>query len=141
MKLKNDKLTIGALAEQSGVGVETVRFYERQGLVKKPGKPIKGYRQYSPEDFKRIRFIKRAQELGFTLRETKELLEINTKPSATCADIKAKGQMKMKEIEAKIQDLMRMQKSLKELIHACGDGKQAVAQCRVMNCFDLDCDC
>lgn len=142
MKKNETELTIGVLAKKSGVGVETVKFYHRKGLLPKPTKPSGGgFRHYPEEDVTRIRFIKRAQELGFTLRETKDLLEINTRPSATCSDIKAKAKSKLSEVELKIQDLKRVKASLEELIHACGDGKKAAASCRVMNCFDLECEC
>src|SRR4051812_48184680 len=105
-------LTIGTLAEQSGVGVETVRFYERKGLIDRPAKRAVGYRQYSADDVLRIQFIKRTQELGFSLREIKELLSLNTRPQATCADMRVRTDRKIEEIEAKIQDLKTMKKTL-----------------------------
>ena len=141
MKAQNEKLTIGLLAKSAGVGVETIRFYERQGLLKKPNKPIHGYRQYSADDSMRIRFIKRAQELGFSLREIQELLEINTKPNVGCSDIKSKAKNKIAEVEVKIQDLIRMKSSLMKLIEACKESKKAATQCKVIDCFNLDCEC
>jgi MerR family mercuric resistance operon transcriptional regulator len=142
MKRDKQQLTIGILAKRSGVGVETVKFYQRKGLLPKPSKPLGGgFRHYQLEDITRIRFIKRAQDLGFTLREAKELLEINTKPAATCSDIKTKAKSKLSEVELKIQDLNRVKAALEELIHACGDSKKAAVNCRVMNCFELECEC
>jgi Hg(II)-responsive transcriptional regulator len=134
-------LTIGVLAEQTGVGVETVRFYERKGLIQQPTRKAKGYRQYQSEDAIRIRFIKRAQELGFTLKEVKELFELNASPRATCSDVKKKTDIKIEEIESKIKDLQRMRRSLKELSETCGDSKQAVTQCRILNCFESGWKC
>lgn len=135
--MKNTQnLTIGVLAEEAGVGVETVRFYERKGLIKKPAKKQSTYRQYSPEDAKRIRFIKRAQDLGFTLREIKDFFALNGDSSSTCGDIQKRAENKIIEVEAKIKDLQRMKRSLKELANACGDGKQALAECRILDCFE-----
>ncbi len=136
-----DELTIGKLAKTSGVGVETVRFYERKGLLRRPAKRLSGFRRYEPNDAMRIRFIKRAQDLGFTLAEVKELLELNTNPSATCTDIRRKADRKVSEVEAKIKDLHRMRRSLKELAEACGDSRKAVAQCRILDCFESGWTC
>lgn len=135
------RFTIGKLARASGVGVETVRFYERKGLIKRPPAQ-EGYRTYAEEDARRIRFIKRAQELGFTLREIKGLLELNANPRATCADVKRHTDAKMNEIEKKIRDLRKMKRMLTRLSDACGDGKRAVAQCRIPDCcFEPDGKC
>ena len=127
--------TIGALARAAGVGVETVRFYERKGLLKRPS-VAEGFRKYSEEDARRIRFIKRAQELGFTLRQIKGLLGLNASPRSTCADVKRQTGAKMQEVEQKIRDLRRMQRSLKALSEACGEGKQALTHCQILNCFE-----
>lgn len=134
-------LTIGRLAKESGVGVETVRFYERKGLIRKPNKRLSGFRRYEADNASRIRFIKRAQELGFTLREVKELLDLNASPRATCADMSKKAEAKIAEVEAKIKDLQRMKRSLKELAEACGESRKAVAQCRILDCFESGWKC
>ena len=120
-------LTIGILAKQSGVGVETVRFYERKGLIKKPVRSSSTYRQYNPEDAKRIRFIKRAQDLGFSLKEIKEFFLLTMDTRATCGDVRNRAENKLVEIEAKIKDLQRIKRTLKEICSACGQGKQALA--------------
>jgi MerR family mercuric resistance operon transcriptional regulator len=122
------------------VGVETVRFYERKGLIKKPSTK-EGFRKYSEEDAKRIRFIKRAQDLGFTLKEIKELLDLNSSSRATCSDIKDKTGEKIIEIEQKIRDLQRIKKSLLELSAACGDSKKALASCQIINCYETSWKC
>jgi MerR family mercuric resistance operon transcriptional regulator len=134
-------LTIGALASDAGVNVETIRFYERKGLLNQPARHSSGYRQYPSEDSNRIRFIKRAQDLGFTLKEIAELLELNTDPGATCGDMRGQTERKLDEVEAKIKDLMRMKKSLKRLVDACGENKKAAQSCRILDCFERGWKC
>lgn len=137
----SSKLTIGRVARESGVGVETVRFYERKGLVRRPQRNGSSFREYLGEDPVRIRFIKRAQDLGFTLREIKELIELNSRPKATCGDIRARAEAKLAEIDAKIRDLKKMKTTLSRLSNACGDGKQALAKCQVLDCFETGWSC
>lgn len=133
--------TIGTLAQEARVGVETVRFYERKGLIDRPARRSSGYRQYSAADAQRIRFIKRAQDLGFTLKEIKDLLALELSSKMTCGDLRKKADSKLKEVEEKIRDLQRMKKSLKDISSACGDGKQAASQCRILDCFESDWKC
>lgn len=136
-----EKLTIGKLAEMAGVGVETIRFYQRKELLREP-KTTSGFRTYAEEDAQRIIFIKKAQELGFTLSEVKELLELNTKPRMTCGAVKTKTSEKIKEIEAKIADLKRMKESLEILANACDASQDKIRQFKVQECFDvINCKC
>lgn len=135
-----DQFTIGKLARQSGVGVETVRFYERRGLIKRPSAAA-GFRKYSEEDARRIRFIKRAQGLGFTLKEIKSFFELNSNPRATCSDVRIHAEAKLEEIEEKIRNLKKMKRSLKNLSEACGEGRKALAQCSVIDCFEPEWKC
>lgn len=135
-----DKLTIGKLAEMAGVGVETVRFYQRKELLREP-KLTGAYRTYSEEDAQRIIFIKKAQELGFTLSEVKELLELNTKPRITCGTVKTKTEAKLKEIDGKIADLQKMKSSLEKLACACDASQDQIRQYRVQECFDVGLNC
>ena len=130
-----DQLTIGKLAKQAGVGIQTVRFYERQGLIQKPPKRG-GFHYYSSEDAKRIRFIKRAQEVGFTLREVQELLDLRIQSTATCGDVKHKTDEKITEVEAKIRDLHRIKRSLKQLSEACVRQEASASQCPVLDRFE-----
>jgi MerR family mercuric resistance operon transcriptional regulator len=135
------RLTIGKLAHASGVGVETVRFYERRGLIKQPAAQ-EGYRTYSEDDARRIRFIKRAQELGFTLKEIKGLFELHSDSRLiSCTAVKHHANDKITEVEKKIRDLQKMKRALTKLSAACGDGKDAVAQCRISDCFEPDGKC
>ncbi len=133
--------TIGTLARAAGVGIQTVRFYERKGLLARPPRSGPAYRQYNADHLSRIRFIKRAQELGFSLKEITALLELPFQPRATCEEVKAHADRKRTEIDAKIRDLQRMRRSLEELSRACTVGKRAVAHCRVADCFTDCSDC
>ena len=94
-----DTLTIGKVAREAGVGVETIRFYEREGLLESPDRRPSGYRQYEPEAIARLRFIKQAQRLGFTLREIKELLALKLDPDATRKQVKERAVAKIADIE------------------------------------------
>ncbi len=135
--MKDDlKLTIGKLAKISGVGVETVRFYERKGLIKRPAKQEGSFRHYPEVEAKKIRFIKKAQELGFTLKEIKELLQLQIREQATCGNITQRAEVKLSEVEAKIKDLKNMRRSLIKLVDSCGDKKISLKQCRVLDCFE-----
>jgi len=115
-------LTIGQLARRAGVGIETVRFYERQGLLPKPPRTPSGYRQYPPEALGRLAFIGRAKGLGFALREIAELLALDESRDATCDDVKRRAQVKLTEIEAQLAELTRVRDTLKGLVGACGGG-------------------
>jgi len=139
--MTTEPLTIGELVKASGVGVQAIRFYERKGLLPAPGRSASGYREFGADDASRIRFIKRAQDLGFTLREIQELLELNTAPRATCSDIKKRADHKIAEVEAKIRDLQRMRRSLRTLSDACGESRRAASQCRILTCFETGWNC
>lgn len=132
-------MTIGKLAKEAGVGVETVRFYERKGLIRKPQKRDAGFRTYSQEEVSRIRFIRRAQELGFTLREVKELVELQSKRKMTGGQVQKKADDKIIEIQQKISDLKKMEESLRQLSKVCGEGEQAIKECRFLECFEKGC--
>src|SRR5262249_51950104 len=108
-------LSIGQVARQAGVGVETVRFYERQGLLQEPARKDSGYRQYPEDAVARLRFIRRAKELGFSLKEIKELLALRVDPSTTCAEVKKQAEAKIGDIEEKLRTLQRMKKALVKL--------------------------
>lgn len=136
-----ENITIGKLAEQVGVNVETIRFYHREGILKEPAKRANGYRYYNEDHALRLNFIKKAKDLGFTLKEIKELFEMNQKSRATCSNVKTKAENKIIEIDQKIEDLKQIKKSLQELIVACDVGSAEMKQVRVMDCFDASCKC
>ena len=100
-----ENLTIGQLAKRVGVGVETIRFYERKGLMAETERRPSGYRQYTLVAVRRVRFIRRAKELGFTLKEILELLSLKVDPQTTCADLKSRALAKIANIDARMQAL------------------------------------
>lgn len=117
----NDKtFTIGTLARTAGVNVETIRYYQRRGLLPKPGKPIAGYRRYPAEMLARLRFVKRAQELGFTLREVTELLKLG---SASCRETQRLAEHKRADLDLRLRDLKAMRRALDRLLRACAAGR------------------
>lgn len=124
-------LTIGRVAEAAGVGVETVRFYERKGLIARPAKPRQGFRSYPPDTVERIRFIREAQRLGFTLREVRELLELRADPGADAADVRARASAKLCDVADKIARLEQIKAALHSLIAAC-PGRGALGGCSIM---------
>ncbi|MDM8347290.1 Hg(II)-responsive transcriptional regulator [Pseudomonas sp. sp1636] len=128
-------LTIGKLAEAAGVNIETIRYYQRRGLLDEPPKPLGGYRRYLPEQIKRVRFIKRAQALGFTLDEVGALLTLDA--ACTCVETRALAVRKMTLIQQKMDDLAAMQKVLGGLVQQCdvGDGGAA---CPIINALAGD---
>lgn len=116
-------ITIGALARAAGVNVETIRYYQRRGLLKEPEKPLGGIRRYSMDSVGRVRFIKRAQALGFTLEEIASLLKLED--GRHCAETRDLAARKLALIEARIVDLKAMEKALKGLIRECDAGSQS----------------
>lgn len=124
--------TIGEVAKQAGVNVETVRFYERQGVIDQPPQPDSGYRQYSAELVDRILFIKHAQGLGFSLKEIQELLSLQLGKNATCQDIRQRAEAKLDDVEAKIGSLKRIKKELVKLIEACS-GAGPTSNCPILS--------
>jgi len=117
------QLTISELAKRGQVNLETVRYYERRGLLPKPPRSSSGYRMFPADAVRRIRFIKRAQELGFTLKEIEELLALRVAPGGTQSDVRERAAAKIGDIEEKIRTLRSMKKSLEGLAATCcGDG-------------------
>jgi MerR family mercuric resistance operon transcriptional regulator len=128
-------LTIGKVAKQAEVGIETIRFYERECLIDNPPRRASGYRQYPQETVDRVMFIKSAKELGFTLKEIKELLTLRLAPGATCGQVKKRAEVKINDIEIKIRTLQRMKRALKKLTVACS-GKGSVSECPILDALD-----
>lgn len=128
-------LTIGQVAKRAGVGVETVRFYEREGLLEEPIRRSSGYRQYAEDVVARLRFIRRAKELGFSLKEIGDLLALRIDPKATRADVRRQAEAKIADIEAKINDLQRMKSALEKLTVSCR-GHGPVKGCPILEALD-----
>ena len=130
-------LNIGQVAKQTGVTVETVRFYEKQGLVAEPQRSESGYRQYPKETVKRVRFIQHAKEVGFTLKEVGELLVLRQEPGKSCADIKLRATQKIETVDQKIQDLNRIREALVRMVMKCS-GRGALSECPILEELELD---
>ncbi len=130
-----NKLTIGEVARQAGVHVETLRYYERRGIIDKPPRSGANYRLYPSETIHRVRFIKRAQELGFSLTETAELFSLRMNPEASRAEVKTRAEEKLTDIEAKIQTLQRMKKALRTITARC-DGTGSTTDCPILNALE-----
>ena len=128
-------LTIGKVARRAGIGVETVRFYEREGLIEDPPRRESGYRQYPQETIARIRFIRRSKELGFSLREIKELLALRIDPETSCEDILERAKVKIAEIDKKVQTLGRMKRALVKLAAACS-GRAPTSECPILEALE-----
>lgn len=128
-------LTIGKLAKACEVKVDTVRYYERLGLVLPLERTESGYRVYSPDSVKRLRFVRKAQSLGFTLEEIKELLELSEMPEADCADVRDKASKKIEEVEKRITDLITIKESLGELAEFCPGKGKPLSECNILKHF------
>lgn len=126
-------LTIGEATRQAGVGVETIRFYERRGLIEQPRKPQdSSFRVYLPEQIKRIKFIRQAQRTGFSLRETEELLSLRADPKADCSEVRQQAVAKLDEVGHKSEQLRRIESALKALIAVC-PGRGGVETCTILD--------
>jgi MerR family copper efflux transcriptional regulator len=110
-------MTIGRLAKQAGVNIDTVRYYERNGLIPQPLRRPSGYREYETADVRRLRFIVRAKELGFTLAEIAELLSLSA--GRDVGGVKRRAEQRLEQVEHKIKELQRVRRGLKTLIDAC----------------------
>jgi MerR family copper efflux transcriptional regulator len=129
--------TIGGVARRAGVGVETVRFYERQGLITQPPRGASGYRRYPEETVARLRFIRRAKALGFSLREIRDVLSLRVDPMGRSGEVKARAHAKIADIEEKIRALLRIKETLVRLAAAC-DGCAPVRACPILDALEAD---
>ncbi len=131
-------LTIGQVSRLAGVNRQTIRYYEREGIIEPPRRKDSGYRIYDSGIVRRIRFIKRAQTLGFTLKEINELLALrNDAPEINCRDVKQYALDKVKSVEKKLADLGRIRVILLELIAVC-DEQNSINSCPIMDAFEGD---
>ena len=122
MANKTDSLSIGKLADAADVSVETLRFYERRGLLPEPPRRASGYRAYPPEAVTRVRFIKRAQALGFTLAEIIELLDLRVDEETTCIQVRQQVEDKLAEVDSKVRMLQEMRSALTAMAASCDQG-------------------
>ena len=133
-------MTIGVLAKEAGVGVETIRFYQRKGLLKTPQR-TSGFRKYTQADLRRIKFIKRVHGLGFTLNDAQSLLDINACSPETQPLLEQVCIEKIDEIEKKIADLNRILGELRQFHQSCGCESSNNTECRLLECFENDWEC
>ena len=129
-------LSTGKLAKAAGVNIETLRYYENRGLIPEPPRRASGYRHYPEESVERLRFIKGAQELGFTLTEIKELLTLRVDATASKGDVRQRAQEKVVQIEEKIQALEQMRNALAHLIQQC-IGEGPTSDCPILEAMEL----
>ena len=128
-------MTIGRVAVHAGVGIETVRFYEREGLLDKPARSASGYRLYDAEVVARLQFVRRAKELGFTLNEIKDLLALRVDSTTSRQDVRARANAKIEDIENKIRLLQRMKKALVRLTQECCEKGDSVG-CPILKALE-----
>ena len=132
-------LTVGEVARRTAVHIETLRYYERQGLVARPPRSRSNYRLYPEQTVRRVQFIKRAQQLGFSLKEIQEVLALRAEPQAQCADVRERALAKIHEIEHKVRTLQAMHTALTKLVAACA-GRGAVTDCPILASLDVEGD-
>ena len=131
------ELTIGRLANEIGVNVQTVRYYERRKLLIPTERKPSGYRLYGDDAVRRLRFIKNAQALGFTLQEIAELLNLRVSSIARCGDVKRKAQIKLAIVEDKVRDLKALARALRSLIETCQAG-QPTDRCPILQTLEVE---
>jgi Hg(II)-responsive transcriptional regulator len=130
-----NRLTIGNLANQANVNVETIRYYERRRLLPEPPRTRAGYRLYHTDTVRLIRFIKHAQELGFSLNEIKELLALRATPGASSADVRKRAEAKLNHIEEKLRVLQEMKNTLMQITKTC-PGRGLIGECPILQSLD-----
>ncbi|GIX08134.1 MAG: heavy metal-responsive transcriptional regulator [Candidatus Poribacteria bacterium] len=123
---------IGEVAKRAGVSVDAVRYYERCGLLRAVGRTEAGYRLFAPETISRIRFIKRAQGLGFSLSEVAELLSLAEHPAATCGEVRAQVLTKLRVVERKLERLAQLRERLLQLAEQCEGGSLPAERCSIL---------
>jgi MerR family transcriptional regulator, copper efflux regulator len=128
-------LSTAEAAKLGGVNVETIRYYERHGLVPKPSRTTAGYRIFTEDAVKRLQFIKHAQELGFSLKEIKELQNLRVKPGGSCADVRNRAQGKIANVDEKIRRLSDIRRALVQLADTCS-GRGPISTCTILKALD-----
>lgn len=131
------ELRIGGLAKETKVNIQTIRYYERRGLLPIPVRREGGYRQYTVNDIRRIRFIKNSQKLGFSLNEISELLSLRVESDDSCMKVLKKAEVKITEIEEKIQTLRQMKKALSSLAETCRKNEKT-GECPIIESLDTE---
>jgi len=134
-------MRIGELSKQAGFQVETLRYYEKEGLLTPVSRTESGYRQYDDDAIKQLRFIKQAKSVGFSLNEIAELLALRVEPEQhSCGEVKSLAEQKLAQIERKITELNRMKKALYKITDACCGGSEPATSCTILNSLEGDMD-
>ncbi len=130
-------MRIGELSKSTGFQVETLRFYEKQGLIKPVGRTESGYREYDQESLKQLHFIQQAKSVGFSLSEISELLTLRVERDLhSCSEVKTIAEQKLKQIESKITELNKMCEALHKITDACCGGSEPATSCTILNALD-----
>jgi len=136
--MKNkDRLSIGELSKRSNVGIETIRYYERLGVLSPVGRQVSGYRIYDLDSVRTLRFVKHAQELGFTLKDIKDLLQLKADKKPRCKDIQMRAKKHLQDVEQKVEHLSKIRSVLSDLIHQC-QKRKTDDRCPILDCFEED---
>jgi len=122
--LQTGRIAIGGLSKHTGTNIETIRYYERVGLLPAPARSSGGYRLYETEHLKRLNFIRRARTLGFSIGEVRTLLQLADERQRPCAEVRVVADAHLKDVQAKIADLRRMERVLKTTLARCASGKR-----------------
>lgn len=129
-------MTIGQLAKSAGVKIETVRYYERIGLIAKPARSSSGHRNYSNEDMRHLIFVRRARDLGFSIEDIRALLKLAAPDQKPCAEVKSIASAHLNSLQAKLGDLIRLEKILVETIEQCSDDRSPA--CPILEMLGAD---
>ena len=130
-----ESLSIGQLAKKAKVNIQTVRYYERRGLIPEPPRRESGYRQYSQADLDRLKFIRHGKELGFSLKEISELFSLRVDPNTTCLEVKRRTEAKIADVEEKIQTLLKIKEALTHLARLCR-GRGPTSECPILEALE-----
>ena len=124
-------MLIGQLSDRSGVKLETIRYYERAGLLPPPPRTASGYREYRPDHLQRLVFLRRSRQLGFSIKEVQDLLNLASQPDRVCRDVTRLAAAHITSVKAKIRELQRLQRALEKLVCAC-PGRARIADCGIL---------
>ena len=130
--------TIGQAAERAGVNIETLRYYERKGILPRPARSDANYRVYTADTVRRVRFIKRAQELGFSLKEIQELFALRATEDTRCDEVRSRAEVKIGEIDGKIRALESIRAALGALVRECAGRRRSISECPILDALDTD---
>lgn len=127
---------IGEVARLANVNLQTLHYYERVGLLTRVQRTSSNYRLYSDRDVKTVQFIKRAQELGFSLKDIRELLSLRASPDSKCADVRHRAETKLEEIDRKIDSLLKIRRALGQLVEECA-GEKPATECPILEALEF----